>query len=99
MQFGLSFRISRVQFANINHPTLDGIEGYQDYSCEQQAFVEASGNYTLKVYTGPNNPQDTKAWVDFNNDGIFDNNEMCVQSGFYQTHSIKIFSFLYFHSQ
>ncbi|MFL2585925.1 MAG: GEVED domain-containing protein [Parvicellaceae bacterium] len=79
LSYCCDYGISRVQFANINHPTLDGIEGYQDYSCEQQAFVEASGNYTLKVYTGPNNPQDTKAWVDFNNDGIFDNNEKVME--------------------
>ena len=35
------YGISRVQFANVNNPSLDGIDGYVDYSCENQAFVEA----------------------------------------------------------
>ena len=69
------YGISRVQFANINNPSLDGIDGYVDYSCELQAFVEAGTNYALRIYTGPTNSQDTRAWIDYNNDGIFSNNE------------------------
>lgn len=73
------YGISRVQFANINHPSLGGQEGYKDYSCEHQAYVDASTNYTLKVFTGTQNPQDTRAWIDYNNDGVFDNSEKVME--------------------
>ena len=45
------YGISRVQFANVNNPSLDGIDGYVDYSCENQAFVEAGTNYALRRFT------------------------------------------------
>ena len=41
--------LSRVQIANINNPSLDGIVGYEDFSCLEQAFVEAGTNYALRV--------------------------------------------------
>ena len=65
------YGISRVQFSNLNNPSLDGIDGYVDYSCEYQAFVVPGTNYALRVYTGPTNSQDTRAWIDYNNDGVF----------------------------
>lgn len=73
------YGINRVQFANINHPSADAIEGYSDFSCEQRAYVEAGNNYILTVETGSSNPQDTRAWIDFNNDGVFDNNEKVME--------------------
>ena len=73
------YGISRVQFANINNPSLDGIDGYVDYSCELQAFVEAGTNYALRIFTGPTNSQDTRAWIDYNNDGVFSNNEKVME--------------------
>jgi PKD repeat protein len=73
------YGISRVQFANVNNPSLDGIDGYVDYSCENQAFVEAGTNYALRVYTGPTNSQDTRAWIDYNNDGVFSTNEKVME--------------------
>ena len=73
------YGISRVQFANINNPSLDGIDGYVDYSCEFQAFVEAGTNYALRIYTGPTNSQDTRAWIDYNNDGVFSSNEKVME--------------------
>ena len=73
------YGISRVQFANVNNPSLDGIEGYVDYSCELQAFVEPGTNYALRVFTGPTNTQDTRAWIDYNNDGVFSNNEKVME--------------------
>ena len=73
------YGISRVQFSNINNPSLDGIDGYVDYSCEFQAFVEPGTNYALRIYTGPTNSQDTKAWIDYNNDGVFSSNEKVME--------------------
>ena len=72
------YGIEKVEFSNVNNLTLDGIEGYVDYSCDYQAIVEAGSSYTLKVYSSGTNSQDTKAWVDFNNDLVFTPNEIVM---------------------
>lgn len=73
------YGISRVQFSNINNPSLDGIEGFVDYSCNQRATVEVGTNYALRIYTGPNNPQDTRAWIDFDTNGVFSSTEKVME--------------------
>jgi PKD repeat protein len=73
------YGISRVQFSNINNPSLNGIEGYVDYSCDQRATVEVGTNYALRIYTGPNNPQDTRAWIDFDTNGVFSSTEKVME--------------------
>jgi len=75
LSYCCDYGISRVQIANINNPSLDGVAGYEDFSCLEQAFVEAGTNYALRVFTSGNNPQDTRAWIDYNNDGVFSANE------------------------
>ena len=75
LSYCCDYGITRVQFSNINHPSSDAIEGYMDFSCEHQAFVEPNTNYALRIYTGSNNPQDTKAWIDYNDNGLFESNE------------------------
>ena len=55
------------------------MEGYVDYSCDYQAIVEAGNSYALKIYSSGTNRQDTKAWIDFNNDLIFTTNEIVMQ--------------------
>ena len=73
------YGINRVQFANINHPSADAMEGYVDFSCDQRAMVELNNNYALRVFTGSNNPQDTRAWIDYNDNGTFESNEMVME--------------------
>ncbi len=73
------YGIEKVEFANINNLSFDGEEGYMDFSCDYQAYIEAGGNYLLKVTTGSQNPHDTKAWIDFNNDGEFSANELVME--------------------
>ena len=67
------YGIYSVQFNTINNSSVNGIEGYQDYSCQKQTDLTPGNSYLLSVRTGPDNPQDTKAWIDYNNDGVFDN--------------------------
>jgi PKD repeat protein len=67
------YGIYKVEIANINNSTIGAEEGYQDYSCEHNTKVAKGGNYSIEVRTGTSNPQDTKVWIDYNNDGIFDN--------------------------
>lgn len=67
------YGIYTVTMDNINKSSGDAANGYQDYSCENNTILETGGTYNLYVRTGDQNAQDTKAWIDFNNDGIFDN--------------------------
>ena len=66
------YGIFNVNLESINHSTGNAEEGYQDFTCSQRTNLEQEGTFTLSVTTGPSNPQDTKAWIDFNNDGQFD---------------------------
>ena len=67
------YGITNVTFNTINKFSADGNEGYQDFSCENQTYVDINTTYSISITTGPDNPQDTKVWIDFNNDGVFDN--------------------------
>jgi len=76
-----AYGIYQVDFNTISNPTLDGIDGYKDYSCTNSTIVTEGSNYTLTVKTGVNNAQDTRVWIDFNNDGMFNNtNELIMNA-------------------
>jgi PKD repeat protein len=70
--FCCGYGIYKVAFNSINYSTGSAADGYQDYSCEQFTTVNAGGSYQIDVRTGADNPQDTKVWIDWNNDGSFD---------------------------
>lgn len=57
-----------------------GEDGYQDYSCQYNDSVEGGSSYPIVIRTGVDNPQDTRVWIDFNNDGAFDNSEIVFES-------------------
>ena len=67
------YGIYSVQLNTINNSSVNAIEGYQDFSCQKQTDLTPGNSYLLSIRTGPDNPQDTKAWIDYNNDGVFDN--------------------------
>jgi len=73
------YGILNVEFANINNSSVDGEEGYVDFSCYHQANVEIGQNYSLNVSTGIQNPHDTRAWIDFNDDGYFTDDELVME--------------------
>ena len=72
------YGIYKVQLNTINNSSVNAIEGYQDFSCQKQTDLTAGNSYLLNVRTGPDNPQDTKVWIDYNNDGAFDNSTELV---------------------
>jgi PKD repeat protein len=75
------YGIYNVQFNTINHPSADGSEGYKDFSCDQRTNVLAGQSYPVTISTSTVNPQDTKVWIDWNNDGSFNNtNELVLTS-------------------
>ncbi len=68
------YGIYQVTYSGIDHSTGDGSEGYQDFSCLISTNVMEGIPYNIDIRTGPTNPQDTKVWIDLNNDGVLDDN-------------------------
>jgi PKD repeat protein len=76
-----SIGIQNVSIANINKLSNFGNEGYKDFSCTDTTTLIGSQSYLLTVTTGPTYFENVKAWIDFNNDGVFDNsNELVFNS-------------------
>lgn len=65
------YGILNVNFNTITNPTPDAVEGYQDFSCNKQTTVIEGNSYPINIITGTSNAQDTRVWIDLNNDGIF----------------------------
>ncbi len=75
-QYCCGMGIHQVTFAGIDHNTGDGSESYQDYSASQRAEVEAGESYPIYVRTGTSYNEHVRVWVDFNNNGVFENDEL-----------------------
>jgi hypothetical protein len=56
----------------------DGNISYRDLTCLQRANLVMGQTYTLSVTTGSVNQENVKAWIDFNNDGIFQTGELVL---------------------
>ncbi|MDF1672157.1 MAG: PKD domain-containing protein [Vicingaceae bacterium] len=75
------YGVYQVDFNTISNPSLDGVEGYQDYSCTYSTTVTEGTIHSITIKTGINNAQDTRVWIDFNNDGSFNNtNELVMDA-------------------
>lgn len=72
-----SFGIYRFKLNTIDNITPNN-NMYQDYSCSQSTNLVAETQYPFELYTNGNvfyeNPaEDVRIWIDYNNDGSFDN--------------------------
>ena len=64
------FGITNVAFNTINQNSNDGTDGYMDSTCVQTTVLEGQ-TYNLSIQTTASSTQNYAAWIDFNNDGIF----------------------------
>ena len=83
-----NYGINKVIFNTILNPSSGAEEGYMDFSCEYQTTVTAGNSYPLIITTGTDNPQDTKAWLDYDNNGIFDSSELLFEE--YNTYNPNV---------
>jgi PKD repeat protein len=75
------YGIYKVQMGTINKSSADAVDGYKDYSCTDQATLTEGQSYPISIQTSPTLTQDTKVWIDFNNDGTFNQgNELVFSS-------------------
>ena len=65
----------------INKTSPGQADGYQDYSCTQNAALVVGQSYAISVRTNANTPENVRVWIDYNNDGAFTgNNELVFSS-------------------
>jgi len=65
--------VYNVTFNTINNTTADGIDGYQDYTCTDATDVIIDQTYSIFIQTGTGLQENVRVWIDYNNDGVFDN--------------------------
>jgi PKD repeat protein len=74
------YGLQEFNFEGISNSSEDGVAGYEDFSCELQADVTAGMSYPVTAYTGDENPQDLRVYVDLDNDGSFNESELLFSS-------------------
>lgn len=71
--------IKLVQLQSINNTSTDSI-GYEDFTCLLTSLYQGQ-QYNLNITTGSKFPENVKAWIDLNNNGVFDEiNELVLTS-------------------
>lgn len=73
--FCCGYGITRFSLGTLSKTSLDGQAGYEDFSCGSRVQLTAGNAYTVSITTGTN-PQDTRVWLDLNNDGTFSSNKL-----------------------
>ncbi len=77
-----SHGITNVQFNTFNnYSDYSNLESYQDFSCSYQTNVTAGVSYPLTFSTGE---EFGYAWIDYNNNGDFEQSELVYSSNFRQ---------------
>ena len=67
---GFGFGIVKVTLGGLSSASGVG-DGYQDYSCQQQASLLVGRAYPLTVQTSTGGSENVRVWLDYNNDGTF----------------------------
>jgi len=64
--------IRNFQFASINKSSDNAIEGYRDFTCGNYTTITAGDPVRINVWTSPTISENVKAWIDYNNNSVFD---------------------------
>ncbi len=76
--------ITKFSFGTINHISGDatnGVNGYEDFSCDDIVYIYAGASMPINITTGPDLvSQNVRAWIDYNNDQVFTSNEKVFSS-------------------
>ncbi len=71
LNYCCSAGIYNVSLNTMSNTSLDGSEGYQDYTCNFGTNVYNGSMYAFSVETNSTSPENVRAWIDFNSDGHF----------------------------
>lgn len=64
--------LTNVHVANINNTSGDAVDGYSDYTCTDTTTLLTNSYYNFTATTGFVYVETVKAWIDWNNDHMFD---------------------------
>ncbi|TGE18666.1 GEVED domain-containing protein [Hymenobacter elongatus] len=73
------YGITRFSVGTLIKTSMDAQAGYEDFTCTSRVELTEGNSYTVNVATGPSNPQDTRVWLDLNNDGSFSSSELLFE--------------------
>ena len=77
---GFNIGIYNVNLNSINHNSLSAqIEGFRNFT-HIKTYLHQDGENYLNVQTGPDYEERVLAWIDFNNNGIFEGSELIMNS-------------------
>lgn len=68
----LGIGITLVQLANISNSSTNSASGYQNFTCSDTTTLNPGDYYAWYVRTGQTYEETVKGYIDFNNDGAFD---------------------------
>ena len=64
--------IFNVTLGSLNNTTPGTADGYRDYSCTLGTALSPGLAYPVSIRTNANTNENVRAWIDYNNDGVFD---------------------------
>ncbi|QNH63640.1 GEVED domain-containing protein [Hymenobacter sediminicola] len=73
--FCCGYGITQFTLGSLTKTSQNGQAGYEDFTCGSRVQLTEGNTYAVSVTTGTN-PQDTRIWLDLNNDGTFTSNEL-----------------------
>lgn len=82
--------IARVQFGSIDKSSGNYNEGYQDFSCSNQATVFAGQSIQLRVKNSSQIAEKVRAWIDWDGNGTFADNELVLSTNGDTVHTAQV---------
>ncbi len=70
--------ITNFQFKTINKSSTNASEGYKDFTCSNATTITAGDAVAISVTTGLTTNENVKAFIDYDNDGSFNNTNEAV---------------------
>jgi hypothetical protein len=67
-----NYGITQVSFAGQAQASADGVAGYEDFTCRRRFQGQQGQRYPLQITTGGANRYDVRVYIDYDNNGIFD---------------------------
>ncbi|WP_400190360.1 GEVED domain-containing protein [Hymenobacter sp. B81] len=78
VNFCCGYGITQLTLGSLTYNSANASAGYQDFTCNGRVSLVEGTPHNITIQTGNTNAQDTRAWLDLNNDGTFTSNELLL---------------------
>ncbi|WP_167855603.1 GEVED domain-containing protein [Hymenobacter fodinae] len=75
-----NYGITQFTLGPLTKASATGQAGYEDFTCANKATLTVGNRYPISIATNPTSAQDTRVWLDLNNDGVFAASELLYQA-------------------